>query len=241
MKQLPRFYIGTTNPHKIREIASILRPLEIDLEVTDPIDPDETGETFEANALIKAEAYSKHVRESLLAEMVKGADSSEMVLAHLRLSRVWTICEDSGLVVPALNDLPGPWSARFADCQFQNGKIVGHQLSARKREEIDLANNRLVLELMKDIDQPRRVAAFIVCFVIADITGKAIFQTTARVTGWILPEMRGDKGFGYDPIFAGDKSFGKSYAEIDSMRKNLFSHRRKALQQFTAWLAGQIR
>ena len=85
---MAKIVIGTTNPGKIREVASILSPLGHELNPVS-LDVDETGETIEENAKIKALAYSKEYPD------------------------VYVICEDSGLVVPGLNNLPGPYSARF--------------------------------------------------------------------------------------------------------------------------------
>ncbi len=93
----PRLLIATANSHKIEEIRQILRgalPGEA-LEVLSAADfpriepPEETGETFEANALIKARAY---------------ADQTGLL----------TLADDSGLVVDALGGRPGVRSARYA-------------------------------------------------------------------------------------------------------------------------------
>lgn len=238
-----KFFIGTTNQYKIREIASVLRPLEIPLEVTDPIDPDETEDTFEGNAKIKAIEYAAHVRQVQTARILDEYPDCEMrdAIKYLKMSNTWLICEDSGIVIPALNNLPGPWSARFNDCKIENGKVITHTESGCSRDEIDRLNNLRVLEMMRDIEQPYRAASFIVALMVADINGDILFQTTSELNGWVAKELRGDKGFGYDPIFIAAKSFGKTLAEIDLMRKNLISHRRKALQQFTIWLASQLK
>jgi len=237
-----KFYKGTTSPYKVREVAGILRPLEIELCTTDPIDPEETGDTLEANAQIKVEAYGQYVGQKLIKQFVsEHGCSQEEARTFLKLNQTWVMCEDSGLFIPALNGLPGPWSARFDDCLIQDNRIVGHTTSGRTRDEIDTANNRRVLELMKGIEQPHRTASFGVCLMVADIDGTILFKTTSFAAGWILEGTRGRDGFGYDPIFASGSSFGKSWAEIDGMRKNLISHRRKALQHFTSWLASQLK
>ncbi len=86
--------IASTNVHKIREMRSILKPLQqIDLislcDFPNYIPPEETGKTFEENAILKA------------------------VHAAKTLNR-WAIADDSGLIVPALNGSPGVYSARYA-------------------------------------------------------------------------------------------------------------------------------
>lgn len=241
-----RFYIGTTNPYKVRELASILRPLDIELTVTDAIDPKETANTFDDNAAIKARGYAKHVGNELVKGLLKERkDISEKdARSFLLLDQALTISEDSGLVIPALGNLPGPWSARFSDFSTINtskGLLSGYKKSKLSRDEIDLKNNERVLELMKGIEQPRRAAKFIVSLKVADINGNIVFSSTGEAHGWITEKPLGKNGFGYDPLFVSDTSFGKTWAEIDSMRKNLISHRRKALQDFTMWLGTQLK
>ena len=236
-----RFSIGTTNPNKVRELAAILRPLEIPLEVTDPIDPEETGETFEENAAIKARAYGQHVGQQLAVAFVRAGATDADVRTFLRMSRMWTISEDSGLVIPALGGLPGPWSARFVECEIVDHRVVRHIPTGSPREAIDVLNNEAVLGLLEGIEQPRRAAKFVVALMVADTEGEILFHAKGEAHGWIVEDPRGNNGFGYDPIFASDRSFGKTWAEIDPMRKNLISHRRRALQEFTAWLGTQLR
>lgn len=208
-----KFFIGTTNTNKIREIGSILAATGCAYEPTDPVDPEETEDDFEGNALLKARVYAKHAGGL-------------------------TISEDSGLIVPALGGLPGPWSARFADCRIdmKSNRVVGHDPSGARREEIDRRNNELVLRMMSGIVQPRRAASFKVVLAVAAPDGEILFKAMGETRGWIAEEMRGTNGFGYDPIFVDAGTFGKTYAELDSARKNMKSHRRKVLDEFKAWL-----
>lgn len=214
------FYIGTTNSHKVREIGSILSATTgFTYSCTDPIDPDETEPDFEGNALLKARVYAGH-------------------------SHGVTISEDSGIMIPALGGLPGPWSARFSDyaqVDTKRGVLGKYCPSGRSREEIDRTNNERVLELMQGMQQPYRTALFIVVLAVADPNGNILFKSVGTSSGWIANEMRGTNGFGYDPIFIGNDTFGNTYAELDSMRKNMRSHRRKVLQDFKAYLASVLK
>jgi XTP/dITP diphosphohydrolase len=207
------FFIGTTNPNKVREIGSILFASGCIFKVTEPIDPEETEDDFEGNALLKASVCARHAGDL-------------------------TISEDSGLIIPALNGLPGPWSARFADCTIdpESGRVVDNWKSGTPRADMDAANNALVLELMKNIEQPRRAASFKVVLAVAVAYGEILFKNVGESYGGIAEEARGTNGFGYDPIFIGCDTFGKTYAELDSMRKNLRSHRKRVLDEFQAWL-----
>jgi XTP/dITP diphosphohydrolase len=89
-----KLLIASTNLHKIREFKAILGAFShLDLlslrEFPKYIPPEETGATFEENAILKA----VHAAKAL---------------------KMWAIADDSGLVVPALNGAPGVYSARFA-------------------------------------------------------------------------------------------------------------------------------
>ncbi len=213
-----KFFLGTTNPAKVREIGAILAATGCEFTVTEPIKPDETEDDFEGNALLKARVYARHAGGT-------------------------TISEDSGLIVPALGGLPGPWSARFADCEIDaaTGKVRRCVPTGRAREEIDRANVERVLERMRGVEQPRRAAAFKVVLAVAEPDGTVLFRSTGESFGWVADEARGTEGFGYDPIFVGNDTFGKTYAELDSMRKNLRSHRKRVLQEFKAWLGQRLK
>jgi XTP/dITP diphosphohydrolase len=95
--------VATTNPDKVREIAFLLRDTSVSLltladgpAVPEPV---ETGDTFEANARLKAEYY-----DSAVAAPLRAARSH---------TRILTVAEDSGLAIDAMNGGPGVYSARF--------------------------------------------------------------------------------------------------------------------------------
>lgn len=212
-----KFYLGTTNPNKVAEIAAILRATGYELEVTPPVEPEETEPDFLGNAELKARVYSSAVNG-------------------------WTISEDSGLVIPALSGLPGVFSARFSDCALSRGpadelRVVEHVSSGRTREEMDRSNCLRVLELMQGVVQPYRAARFEVALSVCSPEGEIRLTLQSKTSGWISNSMQGENGFGYDPIFVGQDTNGLTYAQLDSARKNLRSHRRKVLQDLKAWLA----
>lgn len=92
---MPRIYIATSNPGKLADFAAAARLHNIDVLPLPGIEritaPEETGDTFELNAQLKAEYYSRHA-------------PGEIVIA-----------DDSGLVVDALQGEPGVRSARYAE------------------------------------------------------------------------------------------------------------------------------
>jgi XTP/dITP diphosphohydrolase len=102
------------------------------------------------------------------------------------------------------------------------------------RDEIDRLNNELVLERMEG--ESNREAEFVAVIVAVDPTGDVVICESSRCGGWIAEEPRGDKGFGYDPIFV-EKTTSRTFAQLDKNRKSLLSHRRGAMEQFKERLA----
>lgn len=119
------------------------------------------------------------------------------------------IADDSGLCVDALGGEPGVYSARYSGTHGD-----------------DEANNKKLLENLRDIPDAKRTARFECAICVSFPDGREI---TARGTceGKIGYEKRGDNGFGYDPLFmVGDKSF----AELSAQEKDAISHRGNALK-----------
>ncbi len=124
----------------------------------------------------------------------------------------WVIADDSGLVVPALQGRPGVYSARYAG-----------------ENATDKDNRRKLLEEMKHLMDSDRVAFFECCIVLA--SPQTVVKTaTGQCEGTITTEERGNRGFGYDPLFL-KYEYSKTFAEIDEETKNRISHRRKALDK----------
>lgn len=214
---MAKIIVGTSNPGKVREIASILSPLGHEI-IPMAMDIDETGETISDNAKIKALAYSK-------------ANPG-----------VYVIVEDSGLVVPKLNNLPGPYSARFHTVIFDKNLVVRtvpKEDFTTDKSEHDKLNNERLLEMIKTLPEEMRAAYFEVSFVIAK-DDEILTESIGHSYGYISDEMRGTNGFGYDPLFIGNDTFGKTYAELDTARKNLKSHRKNALKELGLWVATHI-
>lgn len=203
-------HIGTTNPGKVREIASLLAPLGIDVG-TLSLDIPEPWDTIAQNAAEKARAYAAHTGGVVLAE-------------------------DSGLFVSALGDLPGPWSARYCDVDPVTRKETP---TSRNRAETDRLNNEKVLRDLTGVPIERRAAQFRICLVVRD-PAHELFRVETSYSGWIADAPRGDNGFGYDAIFIGADTFGKTLAEIDAHRKNLRSHRKMAMDALYTWASQHL-
>lgn len=188
-----RVVVATANPGKLEEIRSAL-PFEgwefltaRDLGL-EPLDVEETGDTFLANARLKARAYHEAFGLPALAD-------------------------DSGLEVDALGGAPGVYSSRYA------GECCGG----------DSANNaRLMIEL-GEVPAGKRTARFRCVMVFVDESGDETVAEGA-CEGALGFELRGDGGFGYDPLFLPDATPGRTMAELTLEEKNAISHRGAALR-----------
>ncbi len=191
--------IATRNPHKLKELHAMLEMPEGALIGTDRIpalpEVEEDGDTFAANALKKA-------RELCAA------------------SGLWTLADDSGLEVDALQGAPGVHSARFAG-----------------RQGDDTANNRKLLDALRGAT--RRSARFRCVLALAAPDGRQ-WTVEGVCEGRILEAARGRHGFGYDPLFLPDGS-ARSFAELTDAEKNRISHRGRAIKaarrEWPTWFA----
>jgi len=144
-------------------------------------------------------------------------NAERKAMHYFSIIRQAVIADDSGLVVPALNGRPGIHSARYA------GETATYP-----------ENNRLLLQQMAGLEGNARQAYFVCAVVFFD--GRQLIPAEGRVTGEILREARGDKGFGYDPLFYYAPA-GKTFAELDAGEKNRVSHRSHALHSLKIKLA----
>ena len=132
--------------------------------------------------------------------------------AYYETYKVPSLADDSGLVVEALPDILGVQSARFAP-----------ELPAYPDKCLKL------IETLNTSHKDRK--AYFVCVLCFYLSPDEIYFFEGRVPGMIGNELKGDKGFGYDPIFIPERkeNDGKSLAELPEW-KNEFSHRAKAAQ-----------
>ncbi len=203
--------LASGNRKKLAELQNLLegrgvalRP-QAELGIADAI---EDGQSFVENAILKARHAST-------------------------LSQLPALADDSGIEVDALLGAPGIYSARFAHQYFSGGFPQLPNISASTllvRDDADAANNRLLLELLRDVPEERRTARFhcvIALFRFADDPMPLICQGSWE--GRIVTSARGVHGFGYDPLFF-VPSHGCTSAELTPGTKNTLSHRAQALQ-----------
>jgi len=191
---------ATTNTGKLRELYDLLALPGLtlgslaDFSAAAPVE--ETGDTFLANARLKARAAARHTGLPALAD-------------------------DSGLEVDALGGLPGVRSARFAaDAGAGRG---------------DAANLRHLLARLAAVAAPARTARFRCALVVAQPDGREI-SAEGTCEGRIATAARGQRGFGYDPLFVADGLY-RTFAELDAAEKARHSHRARAIATLRPQLA----
>lgn len=122
----------------------------------------------------------------------------------------WALGDDSGLVVEALNGAPGIYSSRYSG-----------------REKDYAANNKKLLRELNGVPDEKRSAAF-VCVMALVGPGNKEYVVDGRCEGRIAHDLKGDRGFGYDPLFIVSET-GRTMAEMPMDEKNKISHRGRAL------------
>jgi XTP/dITP diphosphohydrolase len=128
-----------------------------------------------------------------------------------QITGLLTLADDSGLEVDALNGAPGVYSARYSG-----------------REHDYAANNRKLLEELRNVPPEERGAQFRCVVAIVGSRGEHIVEGVVR--GRIISELRGSGGFGYDPLFV-PEGYQQTYAELGEAVKNQISHRSQAFRK----------
>ena len=187
-----KIVLASRNPHKIKELQTLLSQYIKDIEILSLDDVGifdeivEDGSTYLENAMIKARA---------------AASSGYIGMG-----------DDTGLSVRALGGAPGIYSARYSGGDYA-------------------ANNELLLKNLEGVSD--RFAEFVCTIACVFPDGREPICVEGRTQGVILEELRGNEGFGYDPLFYYEP-FGKTYAELTYEEKNSISHRCKAIEALAA-------
>lgn len=194
---IPTLLIASHNKGKVREISQLLAPLgkkvvsatELDLP-----EPAENGASFSENARIKA-------------------------LAAAKASGLPALSDDSGLVIPALDNQPGIYSARWAGPNKDFGAAM-----ARIQKQLEA----------RAVPNNKRTAYFICVLALSFPDGETM-EFEGRVDGRLIFPPRGSKGFGYDPIFM-PHGETRTFGEMPPQDKQEISHRACAFAQFVDYL-----
>ena len=136
------------------------------------------------------------------------------------------IADDSGLCVDALAGMPGVISANYATVVARTGEALAREVV---RESQDEANNALLLEKMRDVED-RRACFACTLVAIRSADDPSPLVSVGRWNGEILREREGEGGFGYDPLMF-IPAFGATVAALARDVKNAHSHRAIAAAQ----------
>jgi len=183
-----RLVLATGNKGKLREFKEMCQDEVLPFsDLLGKFDIVEDGDTFAANALIKARTIYEKLGEAYMV-----------------------ISDDSGISLPILDGAPGIYSARFA------GEGV-----------TDKDNLNKLIETVKSKGLRSTPAYYTAAIAIVSKYGEYV------VHGWmhgdVIDEARGDKGFGYDPMFI-PSGFDKTLGELDDEVKKKLSHRAQAMK-----------
>lgn len=188
-----KLLFATHNQDKVKEVKDILKHFEIlsltDIGFHDEIE--ENGLSFQENAEIKVDAIMQKYDGNIFAD-------------------------DSGLVIPELNNEPGIYSSRYAG-------------TGNSQDNIDKVLRKLG-------NSENRYAYFLT--VVCLIYNKKKYFFEGKVEGEILKSPEGLGGFGYDPIFK-PKNYVKSFALLSFEEKNRISHRGKAIESMKSFIFEQ--
>ena len=192
----PRLLVASTNQGKLREYRRLLAGVPFDIigpaDVGIDAEVDETGATFEENAILKA--------TTLCAA-----------------SGLPTLADDSGLEVDALEGEPGVRSARYAG-----------------ENATDADRVKFLLKKLKRVPEGYRSGRFR-CIIAVALPGGRVELFNGECSGEIALAPKGDKGFGYDPVFYLPE-LGKTMAELPMELKNQLSHRSRAAARAKVFL-----
>lgn len=213
---MERLLVATTNPNKLREIRGILGRLPVEIvtlrDLAPVPEPEETGATFAQNARLKALYYDATAQEAL-APRRAGLGGG----APARVRPRYTVAEDSGLVIDALDGEPGVHSARFL------------RPDATYPERFSEIYRRLNEAPSRDW------GARFVCALVVVHAGTVVYETTGTIEGTIADAPSGADGFGYDPIFY-YPPYGRTLGDVTEEAKLRVAHRGEAFRRWAVWL-----
>ena len=196
---MKKIVIASHNDGKVEEIRGLLKKYKFkifSLKKFSHIEPKENGKTFIENSVIKA-------------------------VNALKITGLPSISDDSGLCIPALNNDPGIYSARWAG----------------KGKNFDLAAKKIEKKLFEKYGNKQKLfKAFFCCALTIALPDGTIKSFEGKVFGTLQFPPKGDNGFGYDPIFI-PRRYKKTFGEMKYSFKERISHRQKAFKKLHNFIA----
>ena len=182
--RMKNLYLASKNKGKIEEYKKLLAGVNCKLLLQpESLEVEEDGLTFRDNAIKKASEVSRKTNN-------------------------FSIADDSGICIEALDGKPGIYSSRYAE-------------NDQKRIE----------RVLRELDGVQNRSAFFIANIcVCSPNGEVIIESEAKCHGNIILNPRGKGGFGYDPIFE-ESSTRLTFAEMDNDIKDSCSHRGKALKK----------
>jgi len=151
----------------------------------------------------KVEETGRSFRENAMLKALVVSLDQQLADRHLLV-----VADDSGLEIDSLGGAPGIFSARYAG-----------------ENATDEAN---IDKLLRELSETRERSARFRCVIALARDGKLLRTFEGAVEGMIVDHPRGDRGFGYDPIFLPD-GFDATFGELPAEAKNKISHRARAI------------
>lgn len=196
-----KLLIATGNPGKVGETTRLFGDAPVTLKTFHDF-PDikevaETGSTFKENAILKAKGYSFQ-------------------------TGLWTLADDSGLEIEALNSAPGIHSARYVSEKTDYNEKMS-----------------MLIKKLEHTGDTGRSARFVCSMALANGRGEIVLTSAGICEGKIAKTPRGTNGFGYDPIFI-PAGFTGTFGELSDEIKQQISHRGRASLKIMRYLLGFI-
>lgn len=188
-----KIVLASANKGKIAEFQKLMPNDEVVAfsELLGEIDIVEDKDTFKGNAIKKAQTIYDELKKNGYKNMI-------------------VISDDSGISVPALNNEPGVYSARYSGINAT-----------------DKSNNEKLIANLNAKNLEKTPAFYTAC--IAIVFNDEVYTVHGWMHGMVINKQIGDGGFGYDPMFI-PNGFDKTLGELNHEIKKEFSHRSKALK-----------
>ena len=194
-----KIYLASGNPHKARELQKLATDTHLPLDIHSAAEVGGMPEVVEDTGTFVGNARKKAV--ALQERLPKGT---------------WTMSDDSGICVDALDGGPGVESAYFSGPAGD-----------------DDANLRKLVEVMKDVPSDRRGAHY-VCVLVLRGAEDTEFVFEGKCHGSLVTEPTGTGGFGYDPLFI-PSGYDCTFGVLPPETKQALSHRAQAWMLLAEW------
>ncbi len=188
-----KIVLASANKGKIKEIQKLLPNFDVIpySDILGKFEIIEDGDSFQQNAIIKV--------KDVMDKLIENKYAEEFIV----------IADDSGLTVPALNNEPNIYSARYAG-----------------ENATDQQNNLKLISKLKEKHIQKTEAFYTACLAIG--YKNEIYTTHGWMYGEVCDEMIGEGGFGYDPLFIPNEHT-QTLGVLDEKLKQNIGHRAKAL------------